>query len=213
MKKDSIRFTTKVLSLALATGITLTSPSVCFAEKGPKQGSFIEYTIDNEETKYNRYVVKEGDNLSHISEKICKFFGEKITTEYWPVVAFLNDFPRTLRPGNIIVFPETFEELLSMYNNLKEIGWISRYIQTNDVYGKNKQRQFRKTMRDLLRDIYGKSVNIDDEFIESYLKTVGLSDKYDLYSGDFDNDELFELTEWIPTIDELSDTKNYTKSK
>ena len=213
MNKDNIRFTTKVLSLALAAGITLLSPCNCFAEKSPKQGSFIEYTMENGETKYNRYVVKEGDNLSHISEKICRFFGEEITAKYWPVVAFLNEFPRTLRPGDIIIFPETYEELVLMYNNLKEIGWISRYSNKNDVYGKNKQRKFRKTIDDLLHEIYGNSVCVDVDFIRSYLKTVGLEDKYDSYSGDFGNDELFELTDWIPTLKEIENSKSYKKSK
>ena len=213
MNKDNIRFTTKVLSLALATGITLSSPCNCYAEKKPKQGSFIEYVVENGETKYNRYVVKEGDNLSHISEKICRFFGEEITAKYWPVVAFLNEFPRTLRPGDIIIFPETYEELVLMYNDLKEIGWISRYSNKNDVYGKNKQRKYRKTIGDLLHEIYGDSVCVDEDFIRSYLKTVGLSDKYDSYSGDFGNDELFELTDWIPTLKEIENSKSYKKSK
>ena len=211
MKKDNIRFTAKVLSLALATGITLTTPSSVYAEKGPKPGSFIEHTIENEDVKYNRYVAKEGDNLSRISEKICRFFGEEKTTKYWPVIAFLNGYPKTLNPNEVIIFPATFEEMVLMYNNLKEIGWTSRYIQKNDIYGNAKRKQFRKSMRELLRDIYGKSVKINDEFIETYLNTIGLQDKYDAYSGDFDNDELFELTEWIPTLDELQETKKYTK--
>lgn len=201
MKKDSIRFTAKVLSLALATGITLSSPINCYAETNYKNGTFIEYSIENEEVKYNQYVVKNGDNLSHISEKICKFFGEKITTKYWPVIAFINEFPKILRPGDIVVFPKSFDEMVSMYNNLKEIGWISRYLQSNNVYDK------RNYIIDLLHEIYGDNVRIDDEFVSTYLKTVGLYDKYITYSGDFSYDEIFELTGWIPTIEQLQKNK------
>ena len=202
MNKNNIRFTSAVLSLAVATGIALTSPSECFAEKKPKQGKFIEAVETEEGLHYNRYVVKEGDNVSRISQKICRYFGQEASTEYWPVIAFLNNFPRTLKPGDIVIFPETYEDMAIMNANLKAVGWTARYIQVNDIYGKRKAIR-RTSLNSLLHEIYGDDVCIDEDFIHKYLKTVGLDGKYDLNSSNFTPDQLFELTDWIPTLSEL----------
>ena len=202
MKKDSIRFTARVLSLALAGGLVLTTPSEVLAEKKPKEGKFIEYTTDEEGIQYNRYVVKSGDNLSRISEKICRFFGQEKSTEYWPTIAFLNGYPRVVHPGDIIVFPETFEELVLFNAKLRSMGWTARYIQNNDIYGKRKEIQ-KTSIKDLLHEIYGDNVCIDEDFVYKYLAAVGLAGKYDAGSGNFTPSELFELTDWIPTLEDL----------
>ena len=202
MNKNNIRFTSAVLSLALATGIALTTPSECFAEKKNKQGKFIG-AIENEEgQRYNQYVVKKGDNVSRITQKICKYYGKEISTEYWPAIAFLNGFPRVLQPNDIIIFPETYEELVILNANLKSVGWTDRYIQSNNIYARSKNETY-SSIYGLLHEIYGDDVCIDEDFVRKYLKTVGLSGKYNLTSGNFTNNQLFELTEWIPSLEEL----------
>ena len=212
MNKKNIRFTSAILSLALASGIALTSPINAFAENKPKQGKFIECNLEEGE-RYNKYVVKKGDTVSHISEKICKFFGKEITSKYWPAIAFLNDFPKTMKPGDIIIFPETFEELALLNSELRSIGWTARYIQGNDIYGKRKEKQ-KSSIKDLLREIYGNNVNIDEDFVYRYLNAVGLAGKYDANSGNFTPDELFALTDWIPSLEDLGVKKQEkTKSK
>lgn len=202
MNKINIRFTSAVLSLALAGGLALSAPSEAFAEKKPKQGSFIEYSVDEEGIHYNKYVVKKGDNVSRISEKVCKFFGVERSTEYWPTIAFLNNFPRTLNPGDVVVFPETFEEMALMNAQLRSIGWTARYIQGHDIYGKRKEVH-KSSIKDLLREIYGDDVCIDEDFVYRYLAALGLAGKYDAGSGSFTYDELFELTDWIPSLKDL----------
>lgn len=206
MNKKNVRFTSAVLSLALATGIALTPTSVAFAEKKPKQGTFIEYTINENGMLYNRYVVKQGDNVSRISEKICKFFGQEKETKYWPAIAYLNGFPnKTLRPGDIIIFPETFEELVILNASLKATGWTANYIQKNGIY-KEKEEQYSslvELIEEAYEEMYGKPVKVDSDLVYRYLDAIGLANKYDAASGMFTNNELFELTDWVPTLDDL----------
>ena len=204
----NIRLSARTLSTVLAIGIALSPVGGCYAEKGPKEGTVIPYSMEDE-VKYNKYIVKAGDNLSHISEKICRYFGEEITAKYWPVVAFLNEFPRIIRPGDEIIFPATFEEVVSMYTNLRSVGWMSRYIQANDIYGKYKEDPYQRTLLGLLREIYGNSANIDLDFAVNYVKKTGKESKVHNFDGFLEYDEIVELTEWIPTLDELG----YTKTK
>ena len=133
----------------LALSFVLANPGEVYAEGIPKsmQGTFLESTYEingepnYEESQYGRYVVKKGDSASSISRKVCKYFDEEPTTKYWPVIAFLNGFPRVIQPGDVIIFPDTFEDMDDLLNSLKETGWTARYIQQNDVYGRRKNNK------------------------------------------------------------------------
>ena len=174
-----------------------------------KNGTFIDEPMEYEESQYKRYVVEKGDNISKISRKICNYFGEEPTTKYWPVLAYLNDFPRVIQPGDIILFPGTFEDVDGLWQDLNETGWIKSYVEQNDVYGNNKKN--RKTVSDLVKEIYGE--NVDINFVRLYLDALGLSQKYNINSVISGNNMLFELTDWIPTIEELVEYQRENQQK
>lgn len=213
MKVNNLRLRSAFFAIVVAGGMTLGTINDCYAETHYKQGTVINETITQEEENYNQYVVKEGDTLSKISVKICRYFKEKVSEKYWPALAFLNNYPKTSKPGDIIVFPETFEKLESLNNDLRKNGWTARYIQNNRIYEKNiriKPKTY--SIQSLLAEIYGKDVTIDDNFIDAYLSATGLEDKYckeNLQA--IENDVIFELTDWIPSINELDVQTKSTK--
>ncbi len=174
-------------------------------EQEYKNGSFIDELMEYEESQYRRYVVEKGDNVSVISKKICRYYGEDATTKYWPVLAFLNQFPRIIKPGDVLIFPSTFEDMDSLWNDLKEAGWIKKYVRENKVYSSQKEKKI-VTVKDLLSDIYG-SQNVDSTFVSNYLRVLGLSGKYNGDSKIEGNyDATFELTDWIPTYEEVTNS-------
>ena len=208
MKNETkVRIMSGVLTLVVAAGISLSNPGKVHAENIPtyKQGTFIEEPMEYEESQYKRYVVKKGDNISTISRKICNYYGEESTTKYWPVLAFLNNFPRVIQPGDILIFPGTFEDVDGLWNDLNETGWIKRYVKENNVYGKKKKSN--KTVGDLIAEIYGDKACADPDFVKAYLEAQGLGNKYSIDTPLNGNDMLFELTEWIPTLEELGITE------
>ena len=205
-KENKIRLISGALVVTMATSMAFANPQKVYAETNTvyTEGKFVEET----ESKYGQYVVKKGDNASLISQKICRHFNVEMTTKYWPVIAFLNDFPRTIQPGDVIIFPNSMEEMDSLLAKLKELGWTARYIQKNDVYGKKKKEQHRTTVGELLVDIYGDKVCVDPDFVRQYLETIGLGNIYSYDTPiDTSNDMFFYLTEWIPTLDELNEFK------
>lgn len=208
-KKTKTRLLTGALVVTMATSIPFINPKTAYAATNTKytQGTFIEEPMEYEESQYGRYVVKKGDNISIISQKICRYYGEEMTTKYWPVLAFLNGFPRTIQPGDIIIFPGTFEDMDSLLNSLKENGWTSRYIRNNDVYGKRK-KEVTHTVGELLAEIYGEQACVDPDFVALYLDAQGLHGKYNIDSPVNTTDMLFNLTEWIPTLQELEEFNN-----
>ena len=207
MKSNKIRFTSALCALVVAGGITFATPTNVYAEEN-KQGE-IQSEVNNEVAHYNTYTVKKGDNLSRISGRICDSFGKEYSGEYWPVLAFLNGFPRVLQPNDVVVYPETFEEMVIMNENLKAIGWTARYIQRNKVYEDNSSKY---SVLSLLYEIYGDDICIDADFVNLYLNAVGVSGKYDINSEITDTNQLFELTDWIPTLEELNNYRiNHSK--
>ena len=210
MKKESkLRIASVALTASiLINGFALTKPAN--AETKYQRGTFITENV-NEENNYFGYVVKKNDSLSTVSKKICKYLGIESTTKYWPVLAYLNNVKTTvIVPGDILVFPTTIEELESLLENLKESGWTNNYIKKNHIY-KNKKR---RTVRSLVEEIYGSS---DDDFVELFLQIQGLESTYDIDSviEAGDTEMLFDLTEWLPTMDELTeyDQKDRPKQK
>ena len=210
MKNKNLVISRKMISLLVAGGIVLTPMTMVLAN------SYKENIQINqqEEKNYYEYCVVKGDNLSQISRKLCFFFGEDVSTKYWPALAFLNDFPKVLQPGDIIKFPKSFEGLVLLNETLRKENWTAKYIQNNNIYGKKKNLVSRSIMAALLEDIYGDSACVDDDFILKYLDVHGLLDEYELTEEDsYKPDIFFQLTEWIPTLDELELEKTVSTGK
>ncbi len=204
---SKIRITKKFIALILAGYIMFAPAKSVGAKNVFKPGTFIEYNIgDEEESKFNQYVVAENDNLSVISRKVCKYFGEEQSSEFWPALGFLNGYPKVIHKGDIILFPTSFEKLKKLNDNLQEIGWTTNYKIVNDVYGKRKKHRVSiNQVGELLGSMYiGENVCIDEDFINLFLEYKGLDGKYSLtYDDIFDEDILYDFTESIPSMDEL----------
>lgn len=169
-------------------------------EKQYKEGTFIEnYKCDGEKT-YHGYVVKRGDTTSRISEKTSKYLKAEKTTKYWPVIAYLNDYPRTIKPGEVIIFPNNIEDMNELLSNLKSSNWVSKYIQYNGIY-KNKKKNI--TIGEVIDQIYGKGASQDPTFVRKYLKTVGMDPAKFNSTSELNSTSYFKLTDWIPTTEEL----------
>ena len=217
MEKGKIRVSPKLMALLLAGGIALTPISgLAVTDNSRNPGTFVK-NVELDETKINgEYIVKEGDNLSRISEKICSHFRKEISTKYWPALAFLNDYPRVIREGNSIYYPKTFEQLVALNNKLEEIGWTSKYKQANKVYGKKKVKLSMEEVGKILYDIYGDSLGcIDPDTMKLYLKVIGFEKKYELrdINKKLTNDEFADLTKYIPTVEEIDEYQNAHKQK
>ena len=214
MKKDTLRVTPKLIALLVAGGISLAPVAgSCLTNNSYNPGTFVKYVEEDESRQYGEYIVKDGDNLSRISEKVCSHLKIEITPKYWPVLAFLNDYPRVIKPGDVILYPKNAEFLEIMNDKLQESGWTSKYKQTYKVYGekKKKAKLSMETVGLLLYNIYGERVCVDEDFIRLYLEVKGLDDKYILTTNSkIDNNTLLELTEWIPSLDDI---KEYQKEK
>ena len=205
MKKNTkIRITSSLVALLMATNINLVKNNNVKAEEERYIAG--TYTEEVEEPVYNEYVVREGDNASVISIRVCKYFGVPKTTKYWPVIAYLNNYPRVLQPNDIIYFPETFEEMDTMLNDLKESGWLRLYLKYNKVYGKKEEKI---TVGEVIDDIYGIGACKDPDFVLAYFTAIEQLGNYNVDSV-VKGDDLFRLTEWIPTREEL---KVYQKRK
>lgn len=169
-------------------------------QKKYKEGSFVEDFLSNEDIHYNGYVVKKGDNTSKISEKICKYYNVEKSTKYWPVVAYLNSFPRMIKPGDIIYFPSSIEVMDELLGRLKSSNWYSSYVQYNGIY-KNHKRNL--TVGEVIDEIFGKGASKDPTFVRKYLKAVGMDPSKYSSTSELNADSYFKLTDWIPTTEEL----------
>ena len=165
-----------------------------------KEGSFIEDYAIVDGIMCDGYVVKRGDTTSRISEKTSKHLGLEKTTKYWPVIAYLNDYPRIINPKDIVAFPSNTEVLDELLANLKSSNWVSKYIQYNGIY-KNHKRNV--TVGEIIDDIFGKGASKDTEFVKRYIKTVGMNPSQFTSSSELNVTSYFRLTDWIPTTEEL----------
>jgi len=249
MKKESrVKITSAALALLMATsGIALKSNAR--AEGGTESTMVTIHNADTNETEtvvyikgvpilpsdekiqeeenkgFSEYTVVKGDNASIISKKICRIFKIPVTTKYWPVIAYLNNYPRVINPGDVIVYPETVEELENMLSMLKESGWTKRYASGNHVYRKNNnvdsQYMFdsQVTAGQVFDEIYGEGASKNKEFFDLYIefhKAYGDEVVNDVFSVINENtvleeDEYFIFTEDIPTMEELYEFKNQKK--
>ena len=197
MKKETkMKLMTGALVVTMAASTLGMTPA--YAETGTKkQGTIVETQLENGQTR-NVYVVKEGDNLSRISEKLCrKVYGIEPTTKYWPVLAFMNGYPRVAQPGDEMIYPETLDEMEARLDFLKKSGLYGKYVRQNNIY----KKKFK--VKDLLNDIFGSTVCVDPDFINQYLTTLGLEDKYNADTVIDTVEELWNLTEWIPSLPQM----------
>lgn len=204
-------FTAGLLTVLVAGNISLCNISSVYGEEVYKQGSIIE--VKEDEGIFHEYIVKPGDNASIISKIITRYYGEVPDSKYWTVVAFINNYPRVIQPGDVIYFPKTFEQLLKIYDKLVETGWIKKYVRENNIYKRKIQVSMTELMG-LLHEIYGDDVCIDPDFMLNYLRTIEKDDEIKIgENGEIDNETLFKLTDWIPTLEELNTEKSEKTSK
>ena len=187
----------------LISGYGLGTMSNARAE-GINTGTKVEETTnENEETKYVEHVVQKGDNASKISREMCKHYGIEVSNKYWPVIAYINAYPRIIKPGDVIKYPEDFETTEKTYLALRKTGWLARYIQKNNIYYKNDLTPRDYTVADVIEEIYGGRKSQNYTLVEAYLDAVGINDEFDSDTDVRDPEKLFKLTDWIPTEEEL----------
>ena len=77
------------------------------------------------------------------------------------------------------------------------------------------------TVKDVVTSIYGKEIDVDNQFVNAYIETLSnaakengviMSREYEPNSLVLNNDEMFELTEWIPTIEEVKENLGKVKT-
>ncbi len=209
------RIATGALVATMAVSMVFGNATTAYAASNTqyKQGTFVTITNELTEKDYTVYIVKEGDYTSKISEKICRHFGVEISTKYWPVVAFMNGFPRVLQPGDIIFFPDTIEEMDKKLAEYKKSGKFARYVQKYNIYRDDDYDVIKDawTIGQLLDDIYHNNwktnADIDPDFLKLYLKEVGLSGDYSLDTK-IDNLDLYvALTIYVPTLEQIGYTE------
>ena len=204
MKNESkIRIMSGALAvLLLSNGYVLNKTANADAKY--KRGTFIEETMQEDDYHYLAYVAKQGDNLSIISRKICKYFGVGATPIYWPVLEKMNG-GTVVCPGDIIKFPCTIDEMKIKLAEIK--GWtletvnkkaketVSAYKPSVPTIDTSVDGQM--TLDDYVRKVYGTS---NPEFVAVLLDYQGISGKYDEKSVITDKDNIK-----TPTTDQLLD--------
>ena len=94
MKDENIKLSRKLIALVVAGGISLTPlPGSALTDNSYDPGTFVKQVEQDETSEYGFYIVKEGDNLSRISEKVFSHLRIEITPKYWPALAYLNHYP------------------------------------------------------------------------------------------------------------------------
>lgn len=209
-KNIKLRFISGVVATTLAVGGTLmlSNEPNAYADTIVKKkfGTFIEDFDPYEEGEYVKYIVQKGDNLSNISRRVCRYFEKNITTKYWPVIAYLNEYPRTIHVGDEVIFPSNFEDMDELLKTLDESGWITSYRRLlkkrKEIKAKYIEDNKDNTVGAIIDDIYGEGKSSDKDFVKRYLSVVGLSSSYN-ETTILSKDEIFKLTESIPSLEEL----------
>ena len=202
------KITSLVLAGTIAIGAHALSTSKAYAE-GINSDTRIEQN-ENNESSLSTYIVKEGDNASKISRKICKEYGIEQTNKYWPVIAFLNDYPRIIHPGDEIVYPTDLEKTEELLAILKKTNWFSKYVQKNNIYGKkgsNSGVTVAELLDSVFEECYGVSTEGNEDLYNQYLFSIGVNENNHSELCDLNHviggDDLFNLTEYIPTLEEV----------
>ncbi len=205
--KQKVVSTAAAFVVGATTLFGATSAALAETKANYKQGTFLDVQVvqdaeTNATFEYGYYVVKEGDNLSRISEKITVHLGAEQTTKYWPVLAYLNGYPRVIQPGDLVIYPVDMEVMDSILAKLKK-GWLARYIQKNNIY--KEKNTVRRLIETIYHEMYGDTVCVDPDFIALYLRAVGLEGKVDAGTAITDTELMFQLTEWIPSLEQLDE--------
>jgi len=224
----------KVKSLSYGLALALaTTPVVANAS------TFGTYYMEETETNYNTYKVVENDNASKISAKVVSYFMKKgevpaedvkmfkenadTKCRFWP--AIVNTYLQTenkskfrIHPGDVIKFPETYEELMLANIEAKKSAWYREYCSKehyrNYVYI-DKDEAYRM-IKEAKRAMNEKD-SIDDAYVEAYLKRIGGdSTKYIFKDGaKLFGDDAWAFYDYCPTSEEVRRdmNKNNTKTK
>ena len=225
---------------AVGSKIVTSKPSIKYKNvAGHKIGEFLD---ENTGTLYYTVEVIENDNASRISEVIIATYNKEKQipkeelevfdaedsktkrSSFWPAVVYMNtDSGKKFRinPGDILIFPTEYEKFKELNGRVKASGWYSRYLTANKIYPPKKTYVLPKgrTMK-LIQEIYtemypGEDICVDEDFVRNYLNAHNYNGKYVLKEeAEFTSEDLFVLTEWIPTLEELEETaKTKKKSK
>lgn len=213
MKINNLRIKSALLALMMTTSLALVKPADVKAEENNiienvETVDFIAENNEQEANQYSLYTVQKGDNASVISKKISReCYGIPSTTKYWPVIAFLNNYPRAIKEGDYIFYPTEIEHADYVLDCLKKSGWINKYVKLNRIY---QDRSKPVTVSRIIDEIYGKGVSANQEFVDAYLKIVGF-EGFDKDAIITNNDIYFMITEYIPTVEEIQNVNKKTK--
>ena len=225
MKKDSkLKITSYLMAILVASSVTL-APSPVKADgetiitivnaNENNEVTKIKLNIDDiiaeEERSFCEYKVVCGDNASIISKKVCKIFGIPVTTKYWPVIAFLNEYPRVINPGDIIIYPNSPKFLDELLDYVNTSGWLEDYLNKHDVYKRRSTYILDDvvTAGQVFDSIYGLGASKNKELFNLYLDYIGESGKFTPSTILVTGDDYFRFTEDIPTMDELNNYRNH----
>lgn len=208
MEKGKLKVSPKLIALLLAGGIALAPVTgMAVTNNSYRPGTFIKEVEENKDIDYGEYIVIEGDNWSHISEKVCSRLRIKITSKYWPTLYKYNKCPKIIKEGDRIKYPKTAEELLALYSDDLEKGNISKVKQATKPYPKLEKLSY-NAVGQLLYEIYGDKLEcIDPDLIDLYLKVTKLDQKYEMRDIDKElvGDQGSDFTKYIPTVEELKE--------
>ncbi len=242
------KITAGLISLLMTSSLALAEvPQSYSAEEittsyvGEVLNEVIGFDYDDEEGVLHTihckaYEVVPNDSPSRISRIMCREYGVEETEKYWPVFCYMNRYPKMIHPGDIVIYPETIEETIELYDFLERTNWIHDYVVANDVYNERQRttgdnsrgHSTRKTrikgafmtnwtIASVLDEIYGEGTSENENFVNAYLSAVNMND-YDerLESGineRLNNEEVSMLTDWIPTREDLTEYGYNPKTK
>ncbi len=222
-KSTKVRFLSGLVAFVMSGSISFTTLPEVYAEgininysteqendiPKAKPGTFIEVPLEIDGEEFDLYAVKEGDNLSKISEKYVAHYGTKaktgkkwgVTTKYWPVWAYLNGYPRVAHEGDLLLVYDDINKTDETRTKLGKTGWLSRYINANDVYGKQKlTRKIHLNVMDVLESQYGEEICRDPDFVAKVLKKMRIrQDPYTL----IDLGTYYKMLSRFPSFTEL----------
>jgi hypothetical protein len=228
-----------ITALAIAAGgYMVATPTNAYAA-GHKYGTYYSEEMNYE---YNTYKVEEDDlTASNLSSKVLRYFINKkevpaedleifrenpdASCRFWPAIVYTYIQTKGkayhTTPGETIYFPKTYEELKSLNAELKRNGWYSSYCQKHNIYPKKKtvyidRETARQKVSEILNVCYPESEYcVDDDMLDVYLRTIGGRNIKYVYKKDakLNKYQDWEFYEWIPSEEDLEQTRTKTKRK
>lgn len=158
-------------------------------ESNAKKGDFFytdkKLSIGDRTVDSVGYIATFDDNYYLITGKVCKYYDIPFSTEFWPVIPYLNRKKDTVvSGGNVFYIPRYLED----FNYAAEYSteWRKNFTRRNASHkSQSKKNSYElNTLGGLITDIYGeggyleeltdKSYNVDDEFIDKLLSVHGI---------------------------------------